>query len=131
MADLAKASMSDLGESYPEMSCGCDDCREKNEDKKEKKHYPRESFTTEQMPSLKGANVGDKVKLVIEAEVVTVSKGEDWIDRDEDEDKVKTRVTLKLREGVAKMLEKDEDVEKMKSLKKKSDFMDEIMEDDE
>lgn len=111
MADLATTSMSDLGEvmDYPRMtSCGCDDCK-KNKDKKkeeEKKHYPRQSFTTDQLPSLKGLDLGAKVKIVIEAEVVAVRAGSEYeFEYENEKKKNQTKVTLKLLTGTANKME--------------------------
>lgn len=126
--------LTDLGEEYPKLSCGCDDCRDKDKDEeKKKKHYPRETFTTDQMPSLAGLTVGDKVCLIIEAEVCATSKGEEYFDDDSED--VKTRITVKLMEGVAKklgkknMAEEEKDVEDM-GKSKSNDYMSRLMSDD-
>ena len=73
--------------------------------KKKEKHYPRESFTTDQMPGLKGATMGQKVKMVIEAEVVEVSQGEEYPypGENEDEQKKKIRVAVKMLKGSASL----------------------------
>lgn len=93
--------MTDLGETYPRLGHACaSDCNCDDKEKKEKKRFPRESFTTEQLPSLAGKNVGDKVTLIIEAEVCQVSKGEDYFE--DESEKVKTRVTLKMLSGTTK-----------------------------
>ena len=96
--------MSDLGETYPSHPCGCEDCAKREAGKEEqKKHYPRESFTTEQMPTLKGLNVGDKVKIVIECEVCSVSQGDEYgmTPDGQDEEEIKTRVSIKMLSGMA------------------------------
>jgi len=105
MPEPTMDTMNDLGESYPSNPCGCDDCQKREDGKEEKKHYPRESFTTEQMPELKGLTVGDKVKIVIEAEVCSVSQGDEYaMMPGEDDGEVKTRISLKmLRGGATKM----------------------------
>lgn len=113
-------TLSDLGEEYPRMACGCDDCKkDSEEEKKKKKHYPRTTFSTEQMPSLAGADVGDRVSIVVEGEVVAKSKGDMW--GEEDEEKQKTRITVKMVRGVAEKQEKEDnsDVEAMQKSKKK------------
>lgn len=110
MKDLGTTSMNDLGEvmDYPRMTtCGCDDCKKNKDKKKEevKKHYPRESFTTEQLPGLKGLDLGSKVKIVLEAEVVAVRAGDEY-GYDEDSKKAKqTKVTLKLLSGTTKKMD--------------------------
>lgn len=97
-------SMNDLGETWPMSSCGCDECKDKNKDKKMEKHYPLESFTTEQMPELKSVTVGDRVIITIEAVVRGVSQGDEYEVRPmapgEDDEQPKTRVSLKLMSGM-------------------------------
>jgi hypothetical protein len=66
--------------------------------KGKRKHYPRTEFTTEQMPSLKGYTVGDRIRMTFEAEICEVSNGEDYF---EDANKTRTRVRVKFLEGGA------------------------------
>lgn len=114
--------MSDLGESYPSSPCGCSDCEKREEGKEQKKHYPRESFTTEQMPDLKGLSVGDKVKVVLEAEVCSVSQGDEYaIGPDEDGD-VKTRVSIKMLRGSASVMSEKPKTMAEEKRQKEKDF---------
>lgn len=115
-------SMNDLGESYPSNPCGCGDCEDREKGKETKKHYPRESFTTEQMPELKGLTVGDKVKIVIECEVCSVSQGDEYGALGEDEDGVKTRVSLKMIRGSAGKMAGETTTVAEETKKKEKDF---------
>lgn len=74
-----------------------------SEDKKHEKHYPQESFTTDQLPSLKGVELGNKIRLVIEAEVCAVRSGSEY--EYDSNKKNETRITLKLLSGSAKKME--------------------------
>ena len=65
----------------------------------QQKHYERIHFTTDKMPGLKGANVGDKVTLTLEAEIC-------GIDTDEEYQTDKTRVELKLLQGTSEISER-------------------------
>lgn len=113
-------AMNDLGESYPSNPCGCDDCQKREEGKEDKKHYPRESFTTEQMPELKGLTVGDKVRVVFEAEVCSVSQGDEYgIAPGGDDGETKTRVSLKMLRGSATKSSAESSVETVADEKKK------------
>jgi len=103
---MESTNMNDLGETYPSNPCGCSDCEKRESGKGEqKKHYPREAFTTEQMPELKGIQVGDTVKIVLECEVCSVSKGEEYPMPGEEDGEVKTRVTIKMLKGSATKME--------------------------
>lgn len=108
--------MSDLGELYPSSPCGCSDCQDREDGKgDQKKHYPRESFTTKQMPDLKGLNVGDKVKIVFECEVCSVSQGDEYGDGpipggqsdNSDDEPVTVRISLKMLQGQAVRMSSD------------------------
>lgn len=101
MKDKSMGQMSDLGQidnygnAMPEPSSTAPD--------KKKKRYPRTSFTTDQLPGLKGATVGQKVKIMVEAEVVEVSQGEGYLEPGESEEdaKKKVRVEVKMLQGQA------------------------------
>lgn len=121
--------MNDLGEEMkglqcaPEPGCNCSDCS--GQDKKPQIHYPRESFNTTQMPELSRARLGDKVKLIIEAEVCAVRSGAEY-DYGPEEDKNETRITLKLLQGMAKITSAPDNTDikdmKSKSSKDANDF---------
>ena len=94
--------------------------------------YPRESFTTDQIPELASVKLGDKVALMIQAEVVSIRAGEEYIDMGEDK-KNQVRVTLELKQGQAKVSEAPKvnnkeadntDIQGIKDLKAGSAMMD-------
>ena len=99
--------MNDLGETMDNMGCvpsnGCDcqDCKDKQDTPKI--HYPRESFTTDQLHGLDNAKLGDTVKLVIEAEVVGVRSGQEYEWSENENKKNETKITLKLYKGTAQI----------------------------
>lgn len=92
--------MNDLGkvEDYP--TC----CAEPKESEN-KKYYPKTEFTTDQLPGLDNLKVGDKVKMTIEAEICSVTQGEEYGPEDSKKP-VKTRVRVKMMMGMAEPMEK-------------------------
>ena len=93
--------MNDLGkvEDYP--TC----CAEPKETES-KKYYPKTEFTTDQLPGLENLKVGDKVKMTIEAEVCSVSQGEEY-GPDDSKKPVKTRVRVKMMMGMAEPMKNE------------------------
>lgn len=116
--------LNDLGTEYSYGDVCCE--TKKDSSSKKKKRYPRESFTVEQMPGLKGATVGQKVKMTIIAEVVEVSQGEEYMMSGEDEDKAKKtiRVAIKMLEGGAELQGKMSNSEEKTYSEKKNEEAD-------
>jgi len=71
----------------------------------QQKHYERIHFTTDKMPGLKDANVGDKVTLTLEAEICGIDTGEEYQTDNGQTPEIKTRVELKLLQGTSEISE--------------------------
>lgn len=94
-------SMHDLGkvEDYPHVTS-------EPKEAENKKYYPKTEFTTEQLPGLENLKVGDKVKMIIEAEVCSVTQGEEYGPED-NKKPVQTRVRVKMMQGMAEPMMKE------------------------
>ena len=87
--------MYDLGEKW-----GTTENYAEKVSKKEEKHYPHEIFSVKMMPELSGKKVGDKVKLVFMAEIVSITKRQN--DREDKEEYI-----VELKKGTCQSYEED------------------------
>lgn len=92
--------MTDLGKAPMESPSAVP---EKGNTAQQQKDYPRQEFTTDQMPDLKGAKVGDKVTMTIEGEVCAVEQRENYENDNGQNPEAKIRVTVKMLQGMAKV----------------------------
>lgn len=93
--------------------------------KSKKKYYPHEYYSTEQMPSLEGCQMGDKVKLVFEGEITGVEE------RQNDEG-TKINYTIEIKKGGVEAIDSEDNTSPLNKAKKISQtFKSEEKEDSE